>query len=292
MSLTAFDLPEETQALRQWLVTQLTSADLSSVVAQLAAVHTDQDQGLMLETVCGEQWQSILQNGLSELTQTQLQQLLTHPYLLLELQERLLLEGGEFWQKHFLNQNDDSEITKGKLALQEQLNSESPSPETVQQTADYQRTSFRKIAALGLVSAALICVAVFLNQQPAAPTGWGWNRPGALTADVPADQYLNQLADSANEWFKKPTETKAALITRLTQFRKGCETLINAPHPQLSPEDRTWLIERCQVWAGKLDTQIVALQTGKTDLKTADADADALVNKLIKALRTRAEEVG
>lgn len=291
MSLTAFDLPEETQALREWLVTQLTSADLSSVVAQLAAVHADQDQDLKLEAICGEQWQSILQNGLSELTQAQLQQLLTHPYLLLELQEQLLLEGGKFWQKKFLNPKNDSEITKNKLALQEQLNPEPPSSETVQQTVDYQRTSFRKIAALGLVSAALICVAVFLNQQPAAPIGWGWNRPGALTADVPADQYLNQLADSANEWFKKPTETKAALITRLTQFRKGCETLINAPHPQLAPEDRVWLIERCQVWAGKLDAQIVTLEKG-TNLKTADDAADALINKLVKALRTRAKHIG
>ncbi len=293
MNLAAFDLPEETQALSEWLVTQLTGADLSSVVAQLAAVHSDQDQDLKLETVCGEQWQSILQNGLSELTQPQLQQLLTHPYLLLELQEQMLLEGGEFWQKHFRNQNDDSEITNTKQLLQEQLHSQPLEPDTtVQQAVDYKRSSFRKIAALGFVSAALICVAVFLNQQPAAPTGWGWNRPGALTADVPADQYLNQLADSANEWFKKPTKTKADLITRLTQFRKGCETLINAPHPQLSPVDRTWLIERCQAWAGKLDAQIVALQKGETDLKTADAAADALVNKLIKALHTRAEEVG
>ncbi|WP_278465655.1 hypothetical protein [Gimesia maris] len=292
MNLAAFDLPEETQALSEWLVSQLTGDNLSSVVTQLSAVHADQDQDLTLETVCGDQWENILQNGFSELTQTQLQQLLTHPYLLLELQELLLLEGSDFWQKHFLSQNNDSEITDNKLALQEQLFSPPPEPETVQQPVDYKKSSYRKIAVLGFVSAALICVAVFLNQQPSAPAGWGWNRPGALTADIPANQYLNRLADSANEWFKKPTETKASLITRLTQFRAGCETLINAPHPQLSPEDRVWLIERCQAWADKLDEQIVALQKGTTDLKTADASADALINKLVKALRNRAEQIG
>ena len=272
MNLAAFDLPEETQALSEWLVSQLTGDNLSSVVTQLSAVHADQDQDLTLGTVCGDQWENILQDGFSELTQTQLQQLLTHPYLLLELQELLLLEGSDFWQKHFLSQNNDSEIT-------------------VQQPVDYKKSSYRKIAVLGFVSAALICVAVFLNQQPSAPAGWGWNRPGALTADIPANQYLNRLADSANEWFKKPTETKASLITRLTQFRAGCETLINAPHPQLSPEDRVWLIERCQAWADKLDEQIVALQKGTTDLKTADASADALINKLVKALRNRAGQI-
>tara|TARA_R110002095_G_scaffold200403_2_gene180629 strand:- start:905 stop:1783 length:879 start_codon:yes stop_codon:yes gene_type:complete len=291
MNLAAFDLPEETQAMQEWLAIQLTGANLSSVVAQLSAVHADQDQDLTLESVCGNQWENILQNGFSELTQTQLQQLLTHSYLLLELQEHLLLEGGDFWQKQFLSQNDDSEIIDHKLALQEQLFSLATEPESVQQSVDYKKSSLRKIVVLGFVSVALLCVAVFLNRQPSAPAGWGWNRPGALTADIPANQYLNRLADSANEWFKKPTETKASLITRLTQFRAGCETLINAPHPQLSAEDRVWLIERCQAWAGKLDEQIVSLQKGTTDLKTADASADALINKLVKALRNRADQI-
>jgi len=290
MKLAAFDLPEETHELSDWLVTQITGPNLSSIVAQLSAVHADQDHDLTVDAVCGEQWTSILQNGISELTQAQLQQLLTHPYLLMELQERVLLEGEEYWQKQFLNQSDDSQIKQTKLVIQESLAKPAVDLEPTQPAEDYKKVSYRKIAALGFISAALVCVAVFLNQGPVAAPGWGWNRPGALTADIPADQYLNGLADSANEWFKKPTDTKAALLTRLTQFRNGCETLIKAPHPQLSNEDRTWLIERCQAWAGKLDAQIVVLEKG-ADLKTADANADALINKLVKALQTRAKQV-
>lgn len=290
MNLAAFDLPEQTHELREWLATQLTGPDLSSIVAQLSAVHIDQDHNLTLDTVCGEQWTNILRNGISELTQTQLKSLLTHPYLLMDLQERLLLDGEEYWQTQFLKQNDDSQIKQTKLFIQESLAKPTLDLETTQQANNFKKVSYRKVATLGLASAALIFVAIFLNQGPEAAPGWGWNRPGALTADIPADQYLNQLADSANEWFKKSTDTKAALVTRLTQFRNGCETLIKAPHPQLSNEDRTWLIGRCQAWAGKLDGQIVALQKG-ADLKTADANADALINKLVKALQTRAEQV-
>lgn len=290
MKLVAFDLPEQTHELSDWLATQLTGPNLSSIVTQLSAVHTDQDDSLTVEAVCGEQWTRVLQNGMSELTQVQLQQLLTHPNLLLELQERLLLEGEEYWQNQFLNQSDDSQINQTKLIIQESLAQPTIDSEPIQPVEEYKKVSYRKIATLGFVSAALIFVAVFLNQGPEPTPGWGWNRPGALTADVPADQYLNGLADSANEWFKKPTDTKGALITRLTQFRNGCETLINAPHPQLSSKDRTWLIERCQVWAEKLDAQIVELQNG-ANVKKADAKADALIHKLVKALQTRAEQV-
>ncbi|MCH9655018.1 MAG: hypothetical protein K0U86_01530 [Planctomycetes bacterium] len=290
MNLAAFDLPEQTHELSDWLVTQVTGPNLSSIVAQLSAIHSDQDHDLTIEAICGEQWNSIIQNGFSELTQNQFQQLLTHPYLLMELQERLLLEGEEYWQKQFLNQNDDSEIKQTKLIIQETLQKPILDSEATQQAEDFKKVPYRKIAALGFVSAALLFFAVFLNQEPVATPGWGWNRPGALTADIPADQYLNRLADSANEWFKKPTDTKAALLTRLTQFRNGCETLINAPHPQLTIKDRTWLIDRCRAWAGKLDNQIVALEKG-ADLKTADANADALIHKLVKALQNRAEQV-
>ncbi|WP_298859044.1 hypothetical protein [uncultured Gimesia sp.] len=290
MNLAAFDLPEQTHELSDWLATQITGPNLSSIVAQLSAVHSDHDYDLTIEAICGEQWNSIIQNGFSELTQAQFQQLLTHPYLLMELQERLLLEGEEYWQKQFLNQNDDSEIQQTKLIIQGALQKPILDSEATQQAEDFKKVPYRKIFALGFVSAALIFVAVFINQGPEAAPGWGWNRPGVLTADIPADQYLNGLADSANEWFKKPTDTKAALLTRLTQFRNGCETLINAPHPQLANVDRTWLINRCRAWADKLDNQIVALEKG-ADLKTADANADALIHKLVKALQTRAKQV-
>ncbi|WP_417386399.1 hypothetical protein [Gimesia sp.] len=292
MMLTAFDLPEETDELQQWLDELLIKPELISVVSQLSAVHANaSDTELSLEQILQEQADAVLQQGCRELSSQQIQQLLTHPARLLELQERLFLEGGAYWQDRILAKSDAAEVSQSQQWLQDQVGeTQSAEEKTVQQAPAYKTVSYRKIGLLGFVSAALILLAVFLNQEPAPAPGWGWNRPGALTADVPASEYLNKLADSAEEWFNKPTDTKAALETRLKQFRAGCETLINAPHPQLSADDRAWLVERCQIWAGKLDTQIVALNQG-ADFKTADAEADALIRKLVDALRTRATTV-
>ena len=287
--LTAFNLPEETDELRVWLDGILLQPELMSVVSQLEAVHANESgEQLTLNDVLQDQRESVLEQGCQGLSSLQIQQLLTHPKLLLELQEQLFLEGGTFWQKRITALTDEAEVSRGQDWLKPQI-AEPPAAETQSTSTPpaLQTISYRKIGIIGFVSAALILVAVFLNQQPAAPQGWGWNRPGALTADVPPAEYLNQLADSAEEWFNKPTETKAALDTRLKQFRAGCETLIKAPHPQLSQDDRIWLVERCQAWAGKLDEQIVSLNQG-ADLKSADAAADALIRKLVKALRSRA----
>lgn len=289
MNLVAFDLPDKTKEIREWLETQLTGPNISHVAAQFSAVHKDQGQKRSLDDVCGELWSKILRDGLAGLRPVQLAQLLTQPSLLLELQERLLLEGGEFWQQRFQHHKEEQENDRIKEYLLDQIQKVNTASVSVQRQTDYMKISFQKSVILGFISTALVLIAVFLNQQPAKP-GWGWDRPEVLIADIPADQYLNQLADSANEWFNKPTETKVELLTRLQQFRHGCETLIKAPHPQLSQEDRTWLIERCQAWAAKLDDQITALDHG-ADLKSADAAANALINKLIKALRKRAQTI-
>ncbi|MCA9109633.1 MAG: hypothetical protein KDA52_06780 [Planctomycetaceae bacterium] len=134
---------------------------------------------------------------------------------------------------------------------------------------------------------------VAVNQEappPAAPTGWGWDKPGAIPEDGPADVYLTQLATAADDWFKKRPEDGDGVKKRITQFRDGCSTLISSSHKPLSAEDREWLVEKCKAWRGKLDEQIAALDAG-TDPLTARAATDEIVNKLMTALRTRAEEL-
>ncbi len=127
-------------------------------------------------------------------------------------------------------------------------------------------------------------------QPPVAPTGWGWDKPGALPSDGPADAYLAQLADAANDWFNKRPEDAAGVKQRITQFRDGCSTLIGAPHEPLAVEDRQWLVEKCTTWRGKLDEQLAAIDAG-TEPLTVRESADEIVNKLMTALRARADEV-
>ena len=127
--------------------------------------------------------------------------------------------------------------------------------------------------------------------EPAAtPTGWGWDKPGAIPGEGPADAYLTQLATAADDWFKKRPDDAAGVKTRITQFRDGCSTLIDSPHDPLAVEDREWLVEKCKVWRGKLDEQLAAIDAG-TDPLTVRESTDEIVTKLMTALRTRAQEV-
>jgi hypothetical protein len=66
--------------------------------------------------------------------------------------------------------------------------------------------------------------------------------------------------------------------------------LIFARHSPLAPADRRWLRDKCRLWAAKLDQQRTALERGEEPLKVR-AQTDAIINKLIGALRTRAKEV-
>ena len=111
----------------------------------------------------------------------------------------------------------------------------------------------------------------------------------ALPNDKPAPEYLNALADAGMEWFKKRPENAPDVARRINQFRQGCSTLILAPHKPLSDEDRKWLVERCRVWAKKLDDQLVALEQGADPVEVR-TEVDGIVNKLVDALRDRAKK--
>jgi len=141
-------------------------------------------------------------------------------------------------------------------------------------------------------AAATIAVALLVFQQlskPSEPPPWGWNKPDALADQGQPNLYLNQLADSAEDWFNRRPEDRDAVTRRVEQFRQGCSRLIAAPHRPLSPEDRAWLVERCRAWTTKLDAELEALQNGRDPLQVRD-QVDMTIRKLIDTLRTKARE--
>ncbi len=123
---------------------------------------------------------------------------------------------------------------------------------------------------------------------PAPPSGWGWDRPGAIPNDVPPNAYLATLAHGADEWFNKRPTDPEGVRKRISDFRKGCSTLIASSHEPLAEEDRTWLVEKCKKWRDRLDDHLAALDAGEDPLAVRAA-ADETVSKLIKAMRARAD---
>ena len=200
--------------------------------------------------------------------------------MLFELQERVLIDGGGHWESVPISAAHQRAVHRGWERL---LTAEKSAPTK----PAWQQRSLQSVAAV----AAMVIFGgiVWLNQPPAGPS-WGWDRPGALAVELSGQEYLNHLVDSAGEWFKKPRDTQAALAKRLSDFRHGCDTLVEAQHAQLASEDRQWLVEKCKAWSGKLDDHLAALSAGDPIDKVGEA-ADETINKLILAMRTRANQV-
>ena len=284
----SLDIPDHPRELAAWIENHLLGMRLGELVSELRVVHGDQPGKLTLNEACGGHLEDILKQGIRSLPADRLSLLLRHPGLLLELQEVILERGGAYWLKQSAPREEQLALASQWKLLEQSLFSGSISHSVPRNRNWIGRSA---IAAI-LSAAAAFSVAWFLKDRFAPPTpGWGWDRPGALAANLPSRDYLEHLAAAAQDWFKKRPETAPELARRIGQFRQGCSTLILAEHPSLSPADRDWLRERCRVWAGKLDGHLAAIEAGQNidDVRLA---ADETVNKLISAIRDRAKVAG
>lgn len=302
MNLRVFDIPEETADLAAWLETHLVGPDLGELVAELAAIHDipaslstglaaleRPDEGA-LEKSLGRELPAILRNGLRNIPRMQLQVLLRKPQLLLDLQERVLVEGGNFWRERQLRES-------ASVAPIEKIWSELQPALAVPLVSPAGNRLKWTVRALMLLAASIMGVAAGLYfSRPAAPQpganpqvaqgGWGWNKPDAFPQNLDPKSYLGRLAEGAEEWFKTRPESREDLDKRIAQFRKGCDTLVRAEHQPLSATDRDWLRERCRVWSDKFDKHLTDLRSGKDVLQVRE-EADGTIQKLVTALRSR-----
>lgn len=288
MNFTSLDIPDDDDALAAWLERQLVGLELGNVVAGLRAFA---DRSLTQRTLAdwlGQDHAHVLSRGLTALPRERLRELFQSPRLLLELQELVLSQGGDYWR------------TVPRDAAHERLVGESwksiatkVEPAATASVAQPERTPHSRRAWL-LSSAAALLVGAFAGWQVitrrVTPPDWGFDQSGLLTADIPPAEYLQRLANAASQWFNRRPEDAADLRQRIQEFRHGCDTLQAASHPQLAAADREWLLERCRVWAGKLDGHLRDLNSGK-DVSTVRSEADDTINKLMAALRERATMV-
>lgn len=287
MSLVVTTIPDDPAQLSGWLERQLVGLDLGSLVGELTAIHRPSPgSGPSLDAVLGGYLERIEATGLSCLPRPVLQQLLTHPSLLIALQERILIQGGPYWDECSrtlpainVHVERGRQRLSGVVAARQDLG--------ISARHVWYRQAW--VVSLATAAAVLIAVGVWNGTRPVEPvaeTGWGWERPGVVATRESAREYLEGLADAAQEWFVKRPETRRELARRLNQMRQGCSTLILGEHEALSAVDRKWLVERCQAWAKKFDQQLADLEAGKDVLEVRQA-TDATVEQLVKALRGR-----
>lgn len=303
MSLLSLDIPNDAADLAIWLEDRLASDSLGELVAELAAVHpVEAPHTETLDELLGPQLKDVLSRGLSVLPEARLRNLLRHPWLLFDLQEQILIDGGKHWSARGSSSAEKAALQRSWSKIETAFAKEAKAPKarpaaTTSTAARPRRGSW--IGTLSLAAATFV-LGVFLRDKlpipplepnPAPPvvakTGWGWNKPDALKQDVSREVYLTSLADAANEWFKKKPATPAALATRINEFRQGCSTLILAEHKPLPDADRDWLLERCRAWATKLDGHLTAIEAGE-DLAKVQEAADQTIKTLIEKIRERA----
>lgn len=286
----SLDIPETQRELVAWLESHLLGMQLGDLVSELQAVHGTRPDAPSLEQVCGGKLANVLQHGLGTLEVDRLRQLLQHPQLLLSLQDEIVQHGGDHWMQRPMRREEEVALASQWKLLESVMSPTvvAPAPPAI------QRGWFGRAAIAAVLSAAAtLTIAFSLRDRliPAPVPGWGWEKPGALAVNLPPREYLNHLADAAQDWFKKRPENAPDLARRVAQFRQGCSTLILAEHSALAPADRDWLRERCRAWATKLDAHLAAIEAGE-DVAAVRAAADETVNKLIKAIRDRAQAVG
>lgn len=292
MSPVLLELPNDVADWPVWLERQLVGLRLAEFVDELELISGAKGAGPALDEVLDRQAPQVLARGLSVLSEVQTRTLLQHPRLLLDLQERVLIDGGDYWRTVERSADHDRQVADAWPQLAAELNSPAPqatvSAQGPGQGGASPRSSRRQAVWVTLAAALLIAATAWRLRPEPAPTGWGWDRSGALAVALPPDQYLNHLADSANEWFNKRPESADALAQRLREFRQGCDALIAAPHTTLAKADRDWLVERCRAWSGKLDGHLADLSTGAKPLEQVRSEADETVRKLMQAIRDRA----
>ncbi|MBW3598060.1 MAG: hypothetical protein KY475_12375 [Planctomycetes bacterium] len=308
MKLHLLDIPDDAEALAEWLEDRLLGPDLGEVIAEFFAIYDAEEDGATLDQVLHGRTSRVLEQGLHDLPPAMLGALLRRPKLLLELQRRALSEGGGVWRRRPIDPRVHEAANRGRRLLDAWLEAptelnDAPRMAPPRSRPDRPNTGFwRQTLTASLASAACAVLAVFVlemflagdepravSQSPAAAAaGWGWMQDESLSGADTASGHLLQLAGAAEEWFHRRPDTAPAVGRRIGEFRQGCTQLILAEHDPLAEADRAWLRERCRAWAGELDANLSALESG-ADPQAVLAEADETVTRLIGALRARAD---
>lgn len=298
MRFPLLEMPDNPADWPNWLEQQLVGLELRELVVDLQALSgadgSTTASGPTLEEALAGKLDEALARGLSGAGPDAVRALLNHPHLLLELQERAFSNGSDYWAQLPLSAEHLQRVEKDWEQLVVKVDDDAPVSLLMKQTPREERETGRRALLRQLLAvAAMIAIVAgfwYLRSPREAPqiAGWGFDKPGLLQQDLPSAEYLEALAGAAGMWFNTRPDTVADLSQRLQEFRHGCNSLIAAAHPQLTDEDRAWLIERCRVWKGKIEAHLTDLDAGAKPALVIRDEADATVNTLIDALRQRA----
>lgn len=280
MKLVALEIPEEPAARVAWLESQLVGVDLADLTAQLS-LYRPTGEPASLNALLAGRLSEVLQSGLRSLPVDDVDALLDNPGSLLDLQTRILLEGGEYWNRLAAEANPGDALGTAPTPSKERATRlPSTSPRV------YRRRGAWLVALA--VAASSAAVAAFIWPTRPATVAWGFKQSGLFERDLEPHAYLQALSTAAEQWFNKAPADLQALQQRLQSFREGCDELLAAGHPQLPPDDRNWLLARCAVWRDSIDARLREIAAGRLAATEIRKRSDALVRQIVDELNRRA----
>jgi hypothetical protein len=332
MKLHPLDIPVETDQLANWIEQQLMSESFGSFVVQLQAIHDSSSANAVnrdpqfssesLGQILGNGHQQIIEHGLGECSPEQIQQLLSSPNALLELQGQVYEAGSSYWFDSVVPIPDESGTETGADASQRlgelaaairlavelpELNVEeartrnavhsgqSATPNELAGEAVITNRRTFNWNLLAMAAAVLIIGAVGfkLMSSPTTPTlaKWGWlSEDGIPTAGAPAE-YLAKISAGGTAWFDKALTNSDDYIQRLRELNAGCQALIDADHSSLASADQQWLIGKCMEWRSSFEEQLESALEDPQGFQKYLNQTNQTVNSLVKALDRRSSSV-
>ena len=286
MNLIVLELPEDKSKWPTWFETQLVGPDLRLLVRQLellAGTPSSLADGKTwddhLNAEFTDQIPAILSQGLSCLSEVDLQRLIREPRLLLALQERVFIEGGEYWQgiarSDGMSQSAES-VLAGLLRDKDRTTPTSLPKHSIPKSSWLSLQNALYLAAI----AATILLAVFYT-QPTTP-GRFFARQGLLTSSVQGNEFCKSLAAAVRQdWDSNASDPSFRL--QLQALKDSCDRLINAKLTQLDTEVANDLRTRCRKWQATLSDMLIALDDGRP-VGQVRQEANQLVDRLVNVL--------
>lgn len=293
MNPVILDWPEDEMDLWPWLESQLTSSNLRSLVQQLESFQQSSDDNRppldaqqQLCEVLGGGLPEMLRRGLLVLDDATRQKLLIciagQPRLLLTLQEIVLRDGSDYWDKVLPTDANGSPTTS--------VVSQSSALPLVQDVsgpiskAKVEKTDRRWLLALAALAATVVVgVTVWrLDYGSLANRSGGhfFARSGLLDAPSTEAELVVNIATSVRRDWK---EFDGTFREKLVALRDSCDVLLAARLEQLSDSKRKDLRDRCQKWKSTF-TEYLQQLDAQGDLEQIRVNADATVDKLTRAI--------
>lgn len=283
MTILITTIPDDPKEWAGWLEHHLVGLRLRDLIDELRLLPGSTSTPLkgMLDQ---KQLLDVRQRGLSVLSVSQIRGLFGSPEALLDLQEDVLLHGGDYWASLPTSAEVQSAADRvkqrlGKLPIPaERAAVPVAKPET-------KHSSRGLLIALTSVTALLLIGVLTWQMQPHG-SGSILGQPGLLADDVSSSgEYLNRIANAGSQWFNQHPRDSAELVTLLKNVSNDCQILIDADHKALTPKDRDWFVEKCENWKNEFDTTLASLQSGQLTFDAAKAEADKTMMKLVNVVR-------